>query len=211
MARTQSAAPTPSRRRRRSRRQLRLRPAAGSAATELDRLVHERVRLGILSALAASDERLVQRPQGPARRDRRQRQRPRAQARGGRLRRLHEVVRRAGAAHRVPHHRRRARRARPLPRPHGSAHPRRPRPASATALAGRVRTFLVHGGGSLVSLNFVAQSTSQAAPFHVAMIMDGNGRWATRRGLPRAAGHRAGARSGPPHRRGGARRSASPC
>jgi len=24
------------------------------------------------------------------------------------------------------------------------------------------------------------------------MIMDGNGRWATRRGLPRAAGHRAG-------------------
>ena len=28
--------------------------------------------------------------------------------------------------------------------------------------------------------------------FHVAMIMDGNGRWATRRGLPRIAGHRAG-------------------
>jgi undecaprenyl diphosphate synthase len=29
--------------------------------------------------------------------------------------------------------------------------------------------------------------------FHVAIIMDGNGRWATRRGLPRAAGHRSGA------------------
>jgi undecaprenyl diphosphate synthase len=28
---------------------------------------------------------------------------------------------------------------------------------------------------------------------HVAIIMDGNGRWAVRRGLPRAAGHRAGA------------------
>jgi undecaprenyl diphosphate synthase len=28
---------------------------------------------------------------------------------------------------------------------------------------------------------------------HVAIIMDGNGRWATRRGLPRPAGHRAGA------------------
>jgi undecaprenyl diphosphate synthase len=28
---------------------------------------------------------------------------------------------------------------------------------------------------------------------HVAVIMDGNGRWATRRGLPRSAGHRAGA------------------
>src|SRR6185437_3067959 len=27
---------------------------------------------------------------------------------------------------------------------------------------------------------------------HVAVIMDGNGRWATRRGLPRLAGHRAG-------------------
>jgi undecaprenyl diphosphate synthase len=30
---------------------------------------------------------------------------------------------------------------------------------------------------------------------HVAIIMDGNGRWATRRGLPRVAGHRAGVRS----------------
>jgi len=31
-----------------------------------------------------------------------------------------------------------------------------------------------------------------ALPEHVAIIMDGNGRWATGRGLPRAAGHRAG-------------------
>ncbi len=30
------------------------------------------------------------------------------------------------------------------------------------------------------------------ADLHVAIIMDGNGRWATRRGLPRTAGHRAG-------------------
>lgn len=30
-------------------------------------------------------------------------------------------------------------------------------------------------------------------PNHVAIIMDGNGRWARRRGLPRQAGHRAGA------------------
>jgi len=30
-------------------------------------------------------------------------------------------------------------------------------------------------------------------PAHIAIIMDGNGRWATRRGLPRVAGHRAGA------------------
>jgi len=35
---------------------------------------------------------------------------------------------------------------------------------------------------------------SQAAPpLHVAIVMDGNGRWGTRRGLDRSAGHRAGA------------------
>ncbi len=32
-------------------------------------------------------------------------------------------------------------------------------------------------------------------PVHVGVIMDGNGRWAKRRGLPRAAGHRAGMKS----------------
>ena len=30
-------------------------------------------------------------------------------------------------------------------------------------------------------------------PQHVAIIMDGNGRWANKRGLPRVAGHRQGA------------------
>jgi undecaprenyl diphosphate synthase len=38
-----------------------------------------------------------------------------------------------------------------------------------------------------------SQETSHEAPLHVAIIMDGNGRWAARRGLPRPAGHRAGA------------------
>jgi undecaprenyl diphosphate synthase len=33
---------------------------------------------------------------------------------------------------------------------------------------------------------------SRGVPRHVAIIMDGNGRWATRRGLPRLAGHEAG-------------------
>ncbi|MCC6174100.1 MAG: di-trans,poly-cis-decaprenylcistransferase [Chloroflexi bacterium] len=32
----------------------------------------------------------------------------------------------------------------------------------------------------------------QRVPAHVAIIMDGNGRWARKRGLPRLAGHRAG-------------------
>jgi undecaprenyl diphosphate synthase len=36
------------------------------------------------------------------------------------------------------------------------------------------------------------QSSLSNNALHVAIIMDGNGRWATRRGLPRAAGHRAG-------------------
>ena len=34
-----------------------------------------------------------------------------------------------------------------------------------------------------------------AVPDHVAVIMDGNGRWAKSRGLPRVAGHKAGAES----------------
>jgi undecaprenyl diphosphate synthase len=35
-------------------------------------------------------------------------------------------------------------------------------------------------------------SDSTKTPAHVAIIMDGNGRWAKKRGLPRAAGHKAG-------------------
>ena len=36
------------------------------------------------------------------------------------------------------------------------------------------------------------QGTTGAIPNHVALIMDGNGRWASERGLPRAIGHRQG-------------------
>ena len=36
---------------------------------------------------------------------------------------------------------------------------------------------------------------NSTVPRHIAIIMDGNGRWARERGLPRAAGHRAGAES----------------
>ncbi len=34
--------------------------------------------------------------------------------------------------------------------------------------------------------------TNDKIPEHIAIIMDGNGRWAQKRGLPRTAGHRAG-------------------
>jgi len=40
----------------------------------------------------------------------------------------------------------------------------------------------------------MAQSVSENnVPRHIAIIMDGNGRWAKKRGLPRTAGHAAGA------------------
>ena len=37
-----------------------------------------------------------------------------------------------------------------------------------------------------------APTADQTVPQHIAIIMDGNGRWAKRRGLPRSAGHAAG-------------------
>ena len=38
-----------------------------------------------------------------------------------------------------------------------------------------------------------AGPSGSPGPHHVAIIMDGNGRWAKARGLPRVAGHRRGA------------------
>jgi undecaprenyl diphosphate synthase len=38
-----------------------------------------------------------------------------------------------------------------------------------------------------------AEPAERVLPRHIAIIMDGNGRWAQRRGLPRTAGHSAGA------------------
>lgn len=40
-----------------------------------------------------------------------------------------------------------------------------------------------------------APAAREAPPLHVAIVMDGNGRWAKRRGLPRTLGHRAGVES----------------
>jgi undecaprenyl diphosphate synthase len=41
----------------------------------------------------------------------------------------------------------------------------------------------------------LAAVRAQPVPEHVAVIMDGNGRWATQRGLPRVAGHREGVKA----------------
>src|ERR1700761_6583826 len=45
---------------------------------------------------------------------------------------------------------------------------------------------------SLVVLENFALQSEFCKGLHVAIIMDGNGRWATQRGLSRIAGHRAG-------------------
>src|SRR3989442_13572406 len=46
---------------------------------------------------------------------------------------------------------------------------------------------MANRGGELLH-----QIDRAALPAHIAIIMDGNGRWARKRGLPRVAGHRAG-------------------
>ncbi|MFE1598820.1 isoprenyl transferase [Methylobacterium sp. ID0610] len=52
-------------------------------------------------------------------------------------------------------------------------------------MAGDSKTALLAGAAS-------AAGSERGIPAHVAIIMDGNGRWAARRGLPRAEGHRRG-------------------
>ena len=56
-----------------------------------------------------------------------------------------------------------------------------PKPFVPNEAEGRASTTLDTGAGG------------GAVPRHVAIILDGNGRWAEQRGLPRVAGHRAGA------------------
>lgn len=52
---------------------------------------------------------------------------------------------------------------------------------------------LARGGGSVPTKSAGKIDTKAVVPAHVAVIMDGNGRWAFERGLPRLAGHKAGA------------------
>jgi undecaprenyl diphosphate synthase len=50
----------------------------------------------------------------------------------------------------------------------------------------------IPGGLSRKEAEAFAELDSKQLPRHIAIIMDGNGRWAKRRHLPRIAGHRAG-------------------
>lgn len=47
----------------------------------------------------------------------------------------------------------------------------------------------------LTEMELLELVRAQPVPAHVAVIMDGNGRWATRRGFPRVAGHREGVKA----------------
>ena len=70
---------------------------------------------------------------------------------------------------------------------------------SASLSAGSI--FILYS--ALCILNFremgcymaLSEKSKLAPPRHIAIIMDGNGRWAKKRGLPRTAGHAAGAES----------------
>lgn len=44
-----------------------------------------------------------------------------------------------------------------------------------------------------VKMSIFKKEKNITIPAHIAIIMDGNGRWAKKRGLPRTAGHKAGA------------------
>ena len=48
---------------------------------------------------------------------------------------------------------------------------------------------------SAAKTEHLAEGSQGRLPRHIAIIMDGNGRWAKNRGLPRSAGHAAGAES----------------
>ena len=48
------------------------------------------------------------------------------------------------------------------------------------------------GRNNTPDLNIYQQLNPDRIPRHIAIFMDGNGRWAQRRGLPRTLGHRAG-------------------
>ena len=60
--------------------------------------------------------------------------------------------------------------------------------------ARQIEAAVANGAGEGVPAAYAAQPMvgTQDAPAHVAIIMDGNGRWAARRGLPRVEGHRRG-------------------
>ena len=145
--------------------------SGGSHAQKLDRLIHERLRLGILSALSVNDslkfnelKKLLDTTDGNLSVHARKLEEAGyvacAKSFEGRMPKTEYKLTRSRQA-----------RAGKISGSHGSPDP---------SHAGKVSLFLCPN-------NFAAQST-----LHTGIIMDGNGRWALARGMPRVAGHRAG-------------------
>ena len=149
-----------------------------SDGSGFDRLIYERVRLGIMSALAMNDQltfnelkSLFNASDGNL---------------GAHARKLEEAgyvactksfeARRPKSIYRITASR--AKSAAALPRAHRGGHQ-----GDAAGLARGYFDFLT------------LPCKSPAKTMHVAIIMDGNGRWATQRGLPRTAGHVEGAKA----------------
>ncbi len=76
-----------------------------------------------------------------------------------------------------------------------SARNRRARRREAAATAGSARTAPVRSPRPHPSGAVPPAVPAELVPHHVAVIMDGNGRWAQERGLPRTAGHEQGEHS----------------
>jgi undecaprenyl diphosphate synthase len=58
-----------------------------------------------------------------------------------------------------------------------------------------IHAILTHGQIAIMPAELQVVPPAPSRQLHVAIISDGNGRWATSRGLPRSAGHRAGAQT----------------
>ena len=110
-------------------RPARPRSPRGARCRSSTGVLHERMRLAIVSALAASASLTFLELRVPARRERRQPVGARPPAGGGRLRRLHEVVRGPRAEDDLPADRRGPARARALPLPPRGRHRARARDA----------------------------------------------------------------------------------
>jgi undecaprenyl diphosphate synthase len=65
----------------------------------------------------------------------------------------------------------------------------------AVGFPGRLPENPCAQGGENSIVRAMSEPSTSALPRHVAIIMDGNGRWAKQRALPRLAGHEAGARA----------------
>ena len=64
--------------------------------------------------------------------------------------------------------------------------------AKAAGTASPVQAVAVAARATAEGIDAATRPTGSAVPRHIAIVMDGNGRWARRRGQPRSFGHRAG-------------------